>query len=94
MTSGILPGGARTFLGVIEGGQSIFSPSKRGGQIIFLLIIIIKIICILFNMREIFHSVVIFLRCARYFIYLLILVKFQNFNQHVRITTVLLKLHL
>ena len=94
LTSGILPGGGQEhFWRSLRGGQSIFSPSKRGGRIIFLLIIIIKIICILFNMREIFHSVAIFLRCARYFIYLLILVKFQNFNQHIWITTVLLKLH-
>ena len=73
LTSGILPegGGGRTYLEVIEGGQSIFSPSKRGGANDFLLIIIRTIICILSNMREFFQSVVIFSRCARYFIYFL-----------------------
>ena len=71
LTSGILPGGARTFLEVIEGGAKYFFTIQEGGRMIFLLIIIITIICILSNMREFFQSVVIFSRCARYFIYLL-----------------------
>ena len=31
MTSGILPGGARTFLGVIEGGAKYFFTIQEGG---------------------------------------------------------------
>ena len=98
LTSGILPGGARTFLGVIEGGAKyFFTILEGGGRMIFLLIIIITIICILSKIRE-FFSCHFFALCALFYlfviIFLLILVKFQNFNKHVRITTVLLKLHL
>ena len=47
---------------------------------------ILPISCHFFALRALFY---LFVK-----IFLLILVKFQNFNQHVRITTVLLKLHL
>ena len=75
----ITGGGKNIFGGHWGGGKVFFHHPRGGGEWFFLLIIIITIICILSNMREFFQSVVIFLRCARYFIYLL--KYFSNISQ-------------